>query len=495
MSRWPAYFNERLWLVNPESGFVGVVTCWTSKELIAPHLSDKVSVCGQLYSKRGVEFIIRNIYLNPKIRYLVVTGKDSINSGQALINLIEKGFEKSNGAWQIKGIEQAYLPLQIKKKDLDLFRKKIKVIDLRGEMDPKKINKKIEPLRRLPSFTKRKKRFGETKAETEVYPSETSGFRAEAETIGLAWLQIIRTILRFGWEVPRIKIYGGKEKMVLNMVAVITGEDIKKPKMYRFFPFKKKDLKIYFQSFFSTNIEHEGYTYGERILKYQKSPDDKQFVNQLDLMVKKFKSFAYNKGGLITLWNPSIDNYPVRNPWRTPCLTLIQGICEQDKLHLTAYFRSNDMFSAWPQNAFALRKLQTELAKKIGKEVGILTTISHSAFIDENDLAQAKKLIEKNKRVFCLPDPRSNLLVSVEGKEIIVKQMSPQGLFLGEYREDGSKPKAALKMATQLVDNQVISSIAHALDIGEQLGKAETAIKLGLKFEQDKLLRNAKNDS
>jgi len=483
MSKWPAYFNERLWLVNPKDGFVGVATCWTPRELIAPHLHDKVSVCGQLYTKRGIEFIIRNLYLNPQIRYLAIVGKDAVGSGQALVNFFQKGIDRS------------FLPLQISEKYLNLFRQKIKLIDLRGETDAKKINKKIEPLRKLPPFAKRKKRFKETKTETKVFPSEISGFRIESETIGLAWLQILKITLRFGWEIPRVITYGGREKMVLNLVAVVTDENIKKPKIYRFFPFKKSDLKTYFQSFFSTEIGHQGYTYGERIFKYQKSPEDKKTIDQLSLMAKKLKSFSFNKGALITLWNPSIDNYPIRKPWRTPCLTLIQGICCQDnKFHLTAYFRSNDMFGAWPQNAFALRKLQTELAKKIKKQVGVLTTISQSAFIDENDFQAAQRLVDRQDRFFCQFDPRGNLIISVEGKEIVVKQMSPNGLFLAEFKQDGTKPKAALKIAQQLLKHQVISQVGHALDIGEQLGKAETAIKLGLKFEQGKKLLK-KNDS
>jgi thymidylate synthase len=246
----------------------------------------------------------------------------------------------------------------------------------------------------------------------------------------------------------------------------------------------------YLKNFFSPHRGEDAYTYGERIFNYQKSPVDLGVINQLDIMVKKLKSFPYNKGALITLWNASIDNFPVRKPWRTPCLTLIQGICQKERLHLTTYIRSNDMFGSWPQNAFALRKLQTELAKKISKEVGYLTVISQSAFIDETDLVEAERIVKENDRLFCQPDPRGNLIISVEGKEIVIKQMSPDGLFLAEFRQNGLEPKAALKMAEKLLKNQVISRVDHALDIGEQLGRAEDAIKLGLKFEQDKELKN-----
>jgi len=486
---WPAYFDERLWLVNPKTGFVGVVTLWTPKELIAPKLGDKVAVCGQLYSKRGIEFIIRNFWLNPKIRYLVLAGKDSSGSGEALINFFKNGVKKGDGVWEVIGVDQAYLPLQIPKKFLDQFRRKVVLIDIRGETNAKIIDQKIAKLKPLPSFSTKPRSFPHAKIEAKVFPSEISGFRIEAETIGLAWLQIFKTILRFGWEIPRVMIYGGSERMVLNLTTVITDEKIKDPKIYPFFLFKKEDLLTYFRNFFSDELGQEGYTYGERIFKYQKSPIDLATVDQLSLMVKKLKSFAFNKGALITLWNPSIDNFPVRKPWRTPCLTLIQGICQKDKLHLTAYFRSNDMFGAWPQNAFALRKLQAELAKKIDKQVGILTIISQSAFIDETDLGEAERIVKENDRLFCQTDPRGNLVVSVEKKEIVVKHFSPDGLFLAEYRQNGLELKAGQKMTEQLMKNQAISRVDHALDIGEQLGRAEDAVKLDLKFEQDQRLK------
>lgn len=477
---WPAYFDERLWSVNPKKGFVAVVSLWTAKELFGPYLPDKVSVCGQLYTKRGIEYIVRNIWLNPKIRYLVLVGKDTAGSGKALVTFFKSGVKKGNGVWEIIGVDQAFLPLQIPQNYLDIFRKKINLIDLRNQTNINKINKEIAKLKVLPPFVKKPKTFPHAKSETKVFPSEISGFRIEAETIGLAWLQILKIILRFGWEIPRVMIYGGKERMVLNLVAIITKEDIKNPKIYNFFHFDKEDLKTYFKNFFSAELkEGEGYTYGERIFAY----------NQLDTMAKKLKSFAFNKGALITLWNPSIDNFPVRTPWRTPCLTLIQGISQEDKLHLTAYFRSNDMFGAWPQNAFALRKLQTELALKIGKKVGVLTTISQSAFIDETDLEEAQRIVKENDKLFCQFDPRGNLVVLVEDSQIVVRHYSPEGLLLGEYRQDGKLSKAAQKLAEKLIQNQVVSRLDHALDVGEQLGRAEDAVKLGLKFEQDKGLK------
>jgi len=469
---WPIYYKERIWLVNPEEGDVGVITLWTPKEkfaeLIDDNLRKRVSAVGQLYTKRGAEYIFRNIWANPKIRYLIIVGKDDSGSSQPFLN--EKDLEKI-----LDGI---------KKKYITIFFKNVKIIDLRTKSFKEAVNF-IQKLPCKKPFAKKPKLFPKEKAMEKVFPSENSVFKVETETIGEAWLQILQLVTKFGKKVPRIYLHGGWEKTLLNLAVVINNEDISKPKIYPFFDFDKNLLKNYFKNFFTLGRGDEVYTYGERLFSYE---IDGKIIDQVSKMTKKLQTFPYNKGALAILWQPAIDNFPIRKPWRTPCLTLVQGFCLEEKFFLTAYFRANDMFAAWPQNAFALRKLQTEIAKKLGKKVGDLTTISHSAFIDEKDIARAEKTVSESKRLFCRPDPRGYLVVETQKDEIIVRHFSEKGKFLNEYRQNGKTKKAALKLQQKLLIDNVISRIDHALDIGEQLGRAEDAIKLGLKFEQDKEL-------
>jgi len=354
-------------------------------------------------------------------------------------------------------------------------------------MDPKKIVKEVKRIKFHPPFAK-KARFFPRAEPPQTFPSELSVFRVWGKTVGEAWLEILSLVLKFGCRIPRIYVYGGQERALLNLVTVVSEEDIKKPKIWPFFEFEKNHLKKYFKSFFSPRRGEEAYTYGERLFTYEVKGKK---IDQVAKMVNKLKSFPFNKGAVATLWQPSVDNFPLRQPWRTPCLTLIQGMCLNESFYLTAYIRSNDMFGAWPQNAFALRKLQAEIAKRIGKKVGHLTTISSCAFIDESDLARAEKIVKNNKRRYGHWDLRGNLAISVEKGEIVVRHFSPDSRFLKEYRQNGKVKKAALKMAQKLLLNQVISQVDHALDIGEQLGRAEDAVKLGLKYEQDRPLEAA----
>ncbi len=476
MVNWPKYYKERLWLGDVDSGFVGVVTLWTPVEvfssLIDDQLKKKVSVIGQLHTKRGIESVFKNVWLNPKIRYLVLSGEDGCGAGDALVEWMKTGKIKSlffDG---------------IKKKYVDIFRKKVELIDMRGKNGDEVIEV-IKKLRKRKPFSLRRKTFAESEISGN-FSSENSVFRVSAETIGEGWVQVLDLIVRFGRKVPRIHVYGGYERVLLDMAVVISGENIANPKMWSFFQFNKDDLRAYFRSFFMADRGSEAYTYGERLFAYEAGGKK---IDQVAEMAKKLSSFAHNKGAVAVLWQPEIDNFPVRKPWRTPCLTLVQGFCMEGKLFVTAYFRSNDMFGAWPQNAFALRKLQTEVAKRIGKKVGDLTVISHCAFVDEANIVEAQSVVGKNNRLFCQLDPRGNLLVEVIDDDLVVKHLSGEGELVAEYRQHGKVKKAAEKMLEKLLKEKVVSRVDHGMDIACQLTRAEMAVKMGLKFEQDKGLK------
>ncbi len=85
-------------------------------------------------------------------------------------------------------------------------------------------------------------------------------------------------------------------------------------------------------------------------------------------------------------WSPFHDSTR-KEP---PCLQIVQGIIDSsDHLNLVCLFRSNDMLSAWGQNAFGLAHMQSFILDEINKSrkerkqdlltIGWLETISISA--------------------------------------------------------------------------------------------------------------------
>ena len=170
------------------------------------------------------------------------------------------------------------------------------------------------------------------------------------------------------------------------------------------------------------------------------------------------------------------------NP-KSPCLDLIQALVNSNKLYLTAYIRSNDMFGAWPQNTIALRAIQKEIAQAIGKEMGKLMIISNSAHIYEHNYEKAIEIVEKHKpSLECQQDPRGSFVIKIDNDKIKVIHMTPNGRALQEFSGE-----TAIEIFHKIYP--FISNTPHALDIGAELQKVEIALKQGLDYNQDNHLK------
>ena len=491
---WPIYFKDRL-LVGDFDSNVGVATLWMPKESVADVLGAPLySVCGQLYTKRGINPLLRNILANPKIRHLVICGPDRQGSGEALLKFFKSGVvgNSRGGGWRIVGDDEALIDKEIPPEALELLRRSISVH-----------NTIMRPLEEVRDFVQKlpsEKPFGEPQIFPEEkvelksgFPSDLSVFKIRRDYIGDAWLDVLKTIMRFGVDTPGMY---GKVKQVQNLSVVIEKESTKLPKIEPYLTFSAKALKNYYQGFFSKNEDSsESYTYGERIFNWGGG------VDQQKIMVEKLKRFPYDRGAVAVLWEVNTDNFPPKGNsisalgqtkgWKVPCLVMLLAQCMGNALYMTAIFRNNDMYGAWSLNAFALRKFQEGLAHKIGKNVGSLTTISHIAEIYEGDWDLASLVIEKNDSLArtCTYDPRSYYIIKVEGDDIIAEFFSPDGTKpLTTLKMDGKKPKVARDLCATALKEMLISDLGAACDLGRQLAKAETAVKLGLHFEQDKPL-------
>ena len=497
---WPILYTSVLKVKDPRHP-VGVATMWTEREVVKKLLDGtEYNVIGNLYSSAGISAMIRNIFANPYIRTIFLWGADLSRSGQALLAFMEHGVDDD---YFIVGDEKrGQIEKDIPKDALELFRKSVTVVNLRGQ-SPDALKKEIIGAKHTNKqpFTD-PVLFPSHRPKPFTFPSEQIGFRASGKTIAQTWLKILNTIMRYG-RVKKTRYAQENElKEVLNMVAVITSEKIDDPYFPHYFPFTKKDIAVYTPQVVSAKkIPGIAYTYGQRLR-------ENHGVDQVQEVIELIKRRPFSK-------KMAMFTVDVAHDWGrdtvdkgdTPCLTQLLCSIQDNKLFMTAHFRSQDMMHGWPRNAFSLITLQDMIATETGYARGPFCIITHSAHMYADDYDLAGKILKDHFQKE-LPfttaqhfeeDARGNFTIEVAGQkrkrgkrtkypfipgsgEIVLKLFSPDGgLALKEWRD-----KNATDMYLQLTDWDYFGMPAHAADIGVQLTRAEYAIKFGWEYSQDR---------
>lgn len=475
--------NNKNWLIYSKNNLifgdkkseVGIITLWTPVKQIAEKLDKKLFLAaGQLYSKSGINYIIRNILANPSIRYLIVCGQDLSGSGKALINFFKKGIDEN---YNITGSNFALIDKEIPRQSLELIRKNVQIKDLIGIREIEKINEELKSCSLIGKPFANPQFFAEHKEEESLsFPAEQSVFKIREEYIGPAWLRILKMILKFG--AVNKSWYGNEVREIFNVAAVVSHENPLKPQIFPFLQVSREDIKKYQSSIMKGDKGDEIYNYGERLWNYKG-------INQIeDVIIPYLKKYPNDRAALAVIFDMIHDH----KASRSPCMCLVQATTLKDKLNLTAYFRSHAIFSGWVLNAFGLRQIQRYIAQKLSKKIGLLTIFSNCAHIYKNELPAAKKIVKEygfRKLNYCL-DSRGYFIISVKGQNIVLRHYSPNNQFLQEFQQNGLEEKAAIKMYNKLILAEAVSEISHAFDLGTELQKAEIAIKNGLEYVQDK---------
>lgn len=120
------------------------------------------------------------------------------------------------------------------------------------------------------------------------------------------------------------------------------------------------------------------YTYGERLLTYPDT-DGNYVIDQIGNCIAKLKANPTTRRAIAITWVPDWD-YAAGH---VPCLQSVSFLVRQDKLHLTAFFRSWDCGRAMVPNMYGLSKLLRYVADEVGMETGSLTCIAASGHIYE----------------------------------------------------------------------------------------------------------------
>lgn len=516
---WPIYFKDKL-IVSNLNSTIAIATLWTPKELIKNKLNDEdYLIIGQLYTKKGINYLIRNILAKPQVKYLILVGNDLMGSGTGIKTFFDKGIDDD---FRVIG-DDFYIEKEINRDSIDKLRSNVQLIDHIGINDIKNIKNIVNEANTLaitnndqeqtqPVLWAKPKIFDDPPMpEISRFPAEIDLTKIRSATIADAYISVLKHINNFGLESQPVINYvsdtSSKLKEMLNLTVVITDEDAQNWHIPEYFPFTEKDLEKYFDGFFDYDKHTEDYTYGERLFNYAHDEINelkeiypwlkigrfqKFFeyggINQVEIsIIRKLSKFPYDKGAIALLGNTFTDVFPQRPPKKIPCLFLIQAQIFQENLQLTAYFRSNDMYNAWPLNAFALRKLQFYIAEKLNVGVGNLITISNMAHIYEHNFSDVAKILEKNDRPNCEWDPRGNFHVFVENNDVVVKLATPRGNeYIKEWRVNANEKKAANKLCFEIIDRDLsVSVMGNAADLARQIERAVIAVRLKIPFEQD----------
>lgn len=140
-------------------------------------------------------------------------------------------------------------------------------------------------------------------------------------------------------------------------------------------------LERYAEQFLSGENETGfAYTYGERFVNYHSPWLDLPPVNQInDSVIYRLINGKTTRRAIATTWQPWFDPFNSE----CPCLQLIDFLFRDEKLNMTAFFRSHDILQAWPANVYGLNKLLEYVGGEAGMEPGSITTVSTSSHIYE----------------------------------------------------------------------------------------------------------------
>lgn len=481
------------------NGDAGLCTVWSDPNIVikqVPHLLDVCAIIGTLYSKEGVNIMLRNLCLNPHITNLFIWGKGNLSktsqgkSGwDVLVNLWSNGISDD-------GIVNKINFRLHENMDFPLIRKvieNVRLIDV-SDMELSQVLDHISKTETKQPYMNPVS-FPVYQRETDAtFPSEEVGWTVRGRRIADAWIKAIDKIVRYG--TAKKTEYGNEMKELSVITWVSESEDIGNP----FIPDwshelrhiigveSKETIYEYIKRVFFESKLPEGtvYTYGQRLRAYP-TESGKQ-IDQIKFLINKMKECEVSRRAVATLWYPLQDE----NEKSPACLTQIQVLQNNGRLHLFATVRSHDMFKAALLNAFGLRAVQKEIADELRVSIGKLSITSNSAHIYEEDWDNAKKLVKCQiwEKPISLTfnekedaDPRGNTVVSIIGDKLSVDLISPTGETLTTL-EGSSAKELCLKIAKL----DLLSRPDHYMDIARQLQRAEIAMKLGLEFRQDKQL-------
>jgi thymidylate synthase len=490
-SNYPKYdpiYNKKDLIVG--SGSSIIVTGWTPKERVAKLIEEKYyAVIGNLYSALyGLTPFFVNLLANPynwDIFCLTGSKQDELSgSTKCLFDLLSSkentkggGFTLANNAIIPNSVYKGRIESIITPEELNLIICSLGKVTLCNSINDLVSLVKLRYQQRFYKKTELTK-FSTPVFKTipttssKVLPGAQQGQLIKAKNISESWLKALYLIRTNGYLI-------GNLQEIMQLTVVITNE----PEELEIPDWLSVD-RSYVEKYIPQMLEKDNsttvaYTYGNRIRKFPskitKDDEGEALIDQLEEISLNLAKDPESKRCWISLWDVSVD----KNSLNPPCLTSVWFRIADNKLNLVSTFRSNDVYSAYPANVYALKKMQSLLISLIKKkgyrqklESGEIIVSLHSAHIYSHSLQVADEVIEKEyKKVFSkteYSDCVGNFVITTESSDLlVVVQTDLEGKPSNTYQD-----KDPLKLVRAICRDNPSISRDHSAYLGYELAKA-----------------------
>ena len=486
----PVYYSEKMRVVSPNEDFnkenlniinlngrSGILTLWTNPGDIWKSLREKnpelfqpdspIVAISSLYGN-GLPQMLANLAYNPQIEFLALTGNDTkaVPSSEYLMNFLTKGIEHIQGEAQAK-IAGTQFPIdpQLNPKIFENLKvQRFPKSDLEGIIGFVSQNSS--------RLTEEKDRYEIKLVEPEFsdFPSDTSYHRIQAKTPLDAWMEVMFQINRFG---KNTQIKKGVRRALYNLDVHIDDPSPEDSETLKRFKFDSKELNAYRESIIQGKIpEGTTYTYGNRLREYFG-------VDSLENVIKRLKNDPMDRRAFVSTWDNANDIISASDSDSSvPCLTDLYFVNRDEKLMLTASFRTHSAVSGWFLNLYGLRRIQEYVSEQTGIEPGKINVKSRWIGIDPEDAKtnSALQLVDQYRRKHIdVNDPVGYFVIEALKGKIVAEHYSPTAQKLKTYT--GSN---AGEIKDQLRYDSAISNPDHGMWVGYELARAQQKLENGL---------------
>ena len=337
--------------------------------IAAPALKEKSAIIGTLYSRQGVNPLLRNLALNPHIRTLALWAHGPLSQtpfgkcGSDILRALWTNGLDANG--RIHGTEFDIEP-EIKPEIVETIRKNVALLDL-SEFDICDASVKL-PTKDSDAYMEPRAFDPPVPRPVATLPHEEVGFTLRGRTVLEAWQNLVFHIMRYG--VLKGTQYGMEQRELPSVQWVVEREPGSFPE--RIPEDWPRDLKETvglteaaireYHDVFLNAAPKEGiaYTYGSRLRSWS-ADESHEKIDQIAIaIINNLKASPDSRRAAATTLIPSIDA-TAKEP---PCLISVQALQSDSRVHLLCTFRSDDIFKAALPNAFGLLRMHEKLPKR-----------------------------------------------------------------------------------------------------------------------------------